>query len=305
MNKYFSKILFLLIFSLAVIACRNEVDLGRLFAPILAEPLPGEQGAALTNLPPAPASAPTSGLTPNGYAYERFGNGTPAAEGDWLAYQVEQLKNGALLYDSRQNAKPFKAQLKNNPNNPILEALALMGLGDSLRMTLKAAQLPRLPSGFAPNDKLEFRLRLLGVETEKEGEQDLHRLRARGETIDALMRKGLVENKPKMDVTKSGLRYALLRQGKKQALEGNVRVHYIGMLPDGKVFANTYQSGQPFVFERGKGQIIVAWEEAAALLGPGGMAVLRAPYALAYGPAGKPESGIPEETDLLFFLEIL
>src|SRR5690606_15241500 len=71
------------------------------------------------------------------------------------------------------------------------------------------------------------------------------------------------EHKKKAGVlsTASGLLYEVLKsgEGNKPALEDTVKVHYKGLLADGKQFDSSYDRGQPMTFQLM--QVIEGWAE--------------------------------------------
>jgi FKBP-type peptidyl-prolyl cis-trans isomerase len=106
--------------------------------------------------------------------------------------------------------------------------------------------------------------------------------------------------------TPSGLKYwdikkgtgALAEKGKK------VKAHYTGWLLDGKKFDSSLDSGEPFEFLLGTGQVIKGWDEGIAGMKVGGKRQLRIPPELAYGQTGAPPT-IPPNATLIFDVELL
>jgi FKBP-type peptidyl-prolyl cis-trans isomerase len=105
--------------------------------------------------------------------------------------------------------------------------------------------------------------------------------------------------------TKSGLQYLDLKVGKgREAERGDtVDVHYTGTLLNGKVFDSSLDSGKPFTFELGAGQVIKGWDEGVAGMKEGGVRKLYIPSKLAYGP--RAQGDIPANSDLIFEVELL
>lgn len=105
-------------------------------------------------------------------------------------------------------------------------------------------------------------------------------------------------------VTKSGLQYEVLKEGKgpKPGSEATVRVHYHGTLVDGTVFDSSVQRGEPIEFP--VNGVIAGWTEALQLMPVGSKWKLYIPQDLAYGARGAggvigPYATLVFEVDLL------
>ena len=81
-------------------------------------------------------------------------------------------------------------------------------------------------------------------------------------------------------------------------------VHYIGKLPDGTVFDDSYKRGVPFYFILGAGQVILGWEQAFPNMSRGQKNRISVPATLAYGEKGFPPI-IPPYTQLIFEIELI
>ncbi|MCL5031352.1 MAG: FKBP-type peptidyl-prolyl cis-trans isomerase [Bacteroidetes bacterium] len=106
--------------------------------------------------------------------------------------------------------------------------------------------------------------------------------------------------------TTSGLKYIILQKGNGvQAVNGKeVAVNYIGQLPDGKEFDNSYKRGKPFKFILGKSQVIKGWDEGIALMHVGDKFKLIIPPQLGYGERGA-GNVIPPNATLIFETELM
>ncbi len=116
----------------------------------------------------------------------------------------------------------------------------------------------------------------------------------------------LAENKKKdgIKVTKSGLQYKVIKEGKgkKPAVDDMVKVHYKGTLIDGTEFDSSYKRKEPAVFQ--VGQVITGWQEALQLMNVGSTYELYLPPDLAYGDRGAPPV-IEPGSMLIFQVELL
>ena len=83
-----------------------------------------------------------------------------------------------------------------------------------------------------------------------------------------------------------------------------VTVHYVGRLPDGKVFDSSKGRGQPFEVVVGGGRVIKGWDVGLIGMQAGGVRQLAIPPEEAYGKRGVPPL-IPPNAKLLFEVELI
>ncbi|HZA86120.1 MAG TPA: FKBP-type peptidyl-prolyl cis-trans isomerase, partial [Acidimicrobiales bacterium] len=85
-----------------------------------------------------------------------------------------------------------------------------------------------------------------------------------------------------------------------------VTVHYVGVLPDGTQFDESWSGGQTFdVAPLGQAQVIDGWNEGlvGATIGERRRLVLGSDKA--YGAAGSPDGAIPPDSPLVFEIDIV
>ena len=84
-----------------------------------------------------------------------------------------------------------------------------------------------------------------------------------------------------------------------------LQVNYVGVsFKSGKEFDSSFNSGQPFEFALGGGQVIPGWDRGIEGMRVGGRRKLIIPPDLAYGPQGSPPAIGPNET-LVFVIDLL
>jgi peptidylprolyl isomerase len=85
----------------------------------------------------------------------------------------------------------------------------------------------------------------------------------------------------------------------------SVTVNYVGVLyKTGKKFNASWETGKPFTFTLGKGEVIKGWDQGIVGMKVGGRRELIIPASLAYGAAGRPPS-IPKNEALVFVVDLL
>ena len=105
----------------------------------------------------------------------------------------------------------------------------------------------------------------------------------------------------------SGLKYQDLKVGDGTIAESGMTasVHYTGWLTDGTKFDSSVDSGRPFSFRLGAGQVIRGWDEGVKGMRVGGKRKLTVPPDLGYGQAGTPGGPIPPNATLVFDVELI
>jgi FKBP-type peptidyl-prolyl cis-trans isomerase FklB len=106
-------------------------------------------------------------------------------------------------------------------------------------------------------------------------------------------------------VLPSGLQYKVIESGTGDTpgREDMVGVHYRGTFVDGEEFDSSSSGGKPSKFPVIR--VIGGWTEALLLMQIGDKWELYIPYDLAYGSQGRPNSGIPGYSALVFEIELL
>jgi peptidylprolyl isomerase len=85
----------------------------------------------------------------------------------------------------------------------------------------------------------------------------------------------------------------------------SVTVNYVGVLyKNGKKFNASWETGKPFTFTLGKGEVIKGWDQGIVGMKVGGRRELIIPAPLAYGAAGQPPT-IPKNEALVFVVDLL
>jgi FKBP-type peptidyl-prolyl cis-trans isomerase FkpA len=109
---------------------------------------------------------------------------------------------------------------------------------------------------------------------------------------------------PGATVLPSGVVFRPTAQGKgaSPAATDTVRVHYRGVLADGKEFDSSIKRGQPAEFPLNR--VIKCWTEGVQLMKAGGKATLTCPPGVAYGERGA-AGVIPPNATLQFEIELL
>lgn len=117
--------------------------------------------------------------------------------------------------------------------------------------------------------------------------------------------------KPVIDVPSGGppskLESKDIVEGDGQAakLGDNLTVQYVGVdYSNGTEFDSSWDSGQPFQFQLGAGNVIKGWDQGIVGMKVGGRRELTIPPSLAYGAQGQPPAIGPDAT-LVFVIDLV
>lgn len=113
-----------------------------------------------------------------------------------------------------------------------------------------------------------------------------------------------VGQKEGIEKTQSGIHYEVIQEGtgESPSLNSQVKVHYIGTLPNGDVFDSSVQRGEPATFP--VNGVIPGWQEVIPMMQVGSKWRVHIPYAMAYGERGAGQD-IPPFATLIFEIELL
>jgi len=259
------------------------------------------------------------------------------AEGEALqpgeagSYFITIFKNDSLLRKVREYEPepqrfllPSEEELAEQTEpNPLIDALRLMSVGDSLSVLIPMDTIERRPDGFEADDVLRYDLVLASTtdRTTYEAEEAARRAAfesriaaygARESIVADSIASVLAEYKrgaarAGFTETSSGLMYKILEPGTGPAPELGkpVLVSYYGVTTrDGVMFDNSFRAKRPIDFPLGVGRVITGWDEGIALLREGARAVLAIPSDLAYGDNPQPGSTIQAGDELMFYVQL-
>ncbi len=106
------------------------------------------------------------------------------------------------------------------------------------------------------------------------------------------------------EVSKLEIEELVVGEGAEAVAGKTVVVHYTGWLTDGTKFDSSLDSGQPFSFSLGAGQVIPGWDEGVQGMKVGGKRKLTIPPEMGYGDQGA-GGVIPPGATLVFEVELL
>jgi FKBP-type peptidyl-prolyl cis-trans isomerase len=94
-------------------------------------------------------------------------------------------------------------------------------------------------------------------------------------------------------------------RGDGAAAGDTVKVNYIGKTPDGNVFDQSYERGQPLDVTLGQGSVIAGWDQGLVGAKVGERRRLVIGSDNAYGAQGSPQGGIPANSPLAFEIDVI
>ncbi|MEM1120128.1 MAG: FKBP-type peptidyl-prolyl cis-trans isomerase, partial [Bacteroidota bacterium] len=266
---------------------------------------------------------PKEAVTPSGYQYIHHvqKSGAKPQMGEQAVFTVDIRNDEKVVNSTRDQGQPAKVVIPSSEQpqrsiSPIVEALSLMSVGDSLTVLQSVDSFPRKPPGFETSKFVYYDIVLESITSKEEIEklkaEEAAKMEANkvrepevAEQTQSITKKYLAGNLENLQTTESGLKYYVIEEGSgKQVNSGDLaNVHYYGITTDGKMFDNSFQRGMPYPVPVGRGQVIRGWDEGLVLFKEGTKAVLFIPGELGYGAAGSPPN-IGPNAELIFYVEI-
>lgn len=268
-------------------------------------------------------NSPKEQTSPSGFKYITHikNDGEKPQVGQYAYFQLT-VTNGdtTVFFDSHSDPEmqsvklPSEAELNGQPMHPVLEALMLMSVGDSLTLYYPVDSLgPQRPPGLENSDFVLYNIALKRIQSDEDYQKEFQEKQAaiqarmeevRQQTLAILndFKAGTLGDKLKE--TDTGLQYYIIEEGTGPVPSPgqNISAHYFGVLQDGTEFDSSFSRGKEFSFPVGMGRVIPGWDEAFTTLPVGTKAVLFIPSALAYGEQGN--AVIPANSDLVFYVEL-
>ncbi len=241
-------------------------------------------------------------------------------KGDIIEYHIRQRNANGLGHSSYEDGKPKLFRIpevdiqddKMNRISPITEALMLMSVGDSLTLEILMDSLPEMLANKKEGESMFFDLKMISIKSKNDIEKEKQNTIEQGNKLSSQLKKNITAYKKgelkKLQKSKSGFDFISHEEGNGRQIKNGdiVLVHYIGQLQEnGKQFYNTYTNTHPYQIKVGAGRVIEAWDKMLPELHIGDEITLFVPYDQAYGAAGSKGLGIPEKSDLAFYMNVV
>jgi len=273
-----------------------------------------------------------AGTTPSGFNYTHHvaNQGAKPQIGEYAYFHV-YMRNpvtGDITYDSHDVPTMPKIAIPDFSKNPVgqkpspvVEALTLMSVGDSLTVFQSLDSIPRKPKGYEDAANIAYDIVLEEVKSaeayraeaeveQKKAAAERELLTARVDEVAEMVKQTASDYtggklSDQIKTTASGLKYIVHEEGTGPIARSGqtIKAQYYGTLTNGEMFDNSFKRGQAFQFPVGQGRVIRGWDEGFGLLKEGSKATLFIPSELGYGKAGSPPK-IPGGSELIFYVEL-
>ncbi len=285
----------------------------------------------------------STGKSPLGYQFTKHtsGSGPKLKVGQYAYCNLYVKDKDKVLFSTAKVGQVARIQYAEPKTSdmslqPILEALSMMGKGDSLTIIQNIDTLKNKPQGLENTKEITYIIKLVDIKDQKDYDADMAIdmqkqeakslgvkkvmegfsasmliFKAREKTVTdsiALLIKNYKAGmyKDQIKTTANGLKYLILRDGSGAipTSGSSVFVQYFGALvATGAHFDDSYSRGMPFNFVLDEGRVIPGWEEGFKLLKEGTTAAIFIPAKLGYGERGN--GPIPGNSELIFYVDLL
>ena len=242
-------------------------------------------------------------------------DGNQTQENDYISLIVRYFNSkDSLLFDSKDIHNDFRMRVMNAEQGGLLhETVKMMKIGDSAHFLIPAEDFYKktagieVPEFIKEGENLRFEIKLVKKFTEEELKKEYEQYMLQTEAMEKqLLSEYLSVENITEDPTETGLYIISLEKGKgkKARKDKTAVVHYKGTLINGQVFDSSIDKGEPLEFVLGRGEVILAWDEAVATMRVGDKIKIITPSYLAYGEQGYPPI-IPAFSTLIFEIKLI
>lgn len=272
------------------------------------------------------AACKQSNTSSLGYKFDVLtkGTGNQLKVGDFAYFNVITKAGDSVLEDTHIYPNMPVMRIEAKPNRQIaaiMDAMKEMHVGDSIKVHIPMDSLPFAPATLQSFKEIVHLITLNSINTEEGYKKDMaNRNTMLQHMADSLAR---LDSTTKIKLLTTAKDYSAkkldgqlkdLGNGLKfiPIVEGNgavpnigdiVEVNYYGCLPNGTVFDESFNKGQPYIFRIKTGEVIKGWDEGISKLKEGTEGYLFVPSDLAYGKTGQAPS-IPPDAELIFYVNL-
>lgn len=319
MQKHLIYYLFVFVISSTFMCCNGCQQTG----------VPSENGTETSDNTEPGTKKYEEQVTPNGFRYVHLiqNDGPKPKPGEYAYYDLDilgikdSLSEPVFLAGAPGYNKISNLEQKKEFVSPIIDVLESMSIGDSVIVKVSPDYVKELQPSYLDFAYLNFCIKLTDIMSgEEHSKLQVDIFNKRKEKLIAIQsdmpnfiaarQKTLADyNSGKLGdnliTSSTGLQYFIHDAGTGHRPEpGNsIQFFYCGLLMDGTIFENTFETGAIATTQVGNGQGLLAFEEAFFYLKNGAKVTLFVPHHLAYGEEGYPPN-VPPKTDVMFYLEL-
>jgi FKBP-type peptidyl-prolyl cis-trans isomerase len=270
------------------------------------------------------------------YSILKDKEGKNAVIGDIVEFNLVAKCDTTVINDTWKQGRPAVNRVDSARNSSDLMAiLPFLSAGDSavayiscdsILKSIPAEQLSQVPSWMKKGKKIEIRMSIISIKSEKDYRAEMEAKQAEEmkkmeeakaaqmPVDDKILQEYFAKNNIKAEKTASGLYYTIQKPGAGAQIQKGQKVDmmYTGKTLDGNIFDSNQDAevakknghdAKPLTFIVGMGQMIPGVDEGVALLKKGAKATLYLPSPIAYGPQS-PNPSIPANAVMIFEVEI-
>ena len=250
-------------------------------------------------------------LTERGYPIEFHvdASGPTAEIGEYVYFDLVMRSGDSVLHTTFPSDEKPRLSIPNseqiNANTPpVIDALKLMSVGDSLTLHFPLDCLKVRPPQFDNISTISYDMVMLDIKSAEAYQVEADSIRA---ILEEKRLADLARAEEIIDLSQQTLREYKNNSLQLETLDNGLSyiIHEAGTGPQpslGDQVATSFDDGIPYSFQIGLKRVIQGWDVGLAMFQEGTKATLFVPSSMAYGEGGFQD--IPGNTDLIFYVEL-